>query len=138
MRISATHLQLELQPRRKVDDEDWVRVQVLLRVHGFRGDFEAWLQLGDLIRFRDDIERMHENVGQQTSASLASAEPDIEIRLESQRLGGIQGTYRFESERLDGRPTALSGAFEIDQSHLPAIRASINDLIELLGNTPAQ
>jgi len=131
--MSTPHLQLELQPRRKVDEEDWVRVQVLLQTNGFRGDFEAWLQLTDLVRFRDEIEEMYDCVGEQRSAILSSAEPDIDIRLESRRLGGIQGSYRLESERLNGEPTAISGAFELDQSHLPSLQTSVDSLVWLLG-----
>lgn len=133
MKLSTSNFHLELQPRRAVDDEDWVRLQVLLQVNGFRGDFEAWLQLNDLVRFRSEIEQMYEGVGQPAKATLASAEPDIDICLQSKRLGGISGIYRFESERLNGTPTMLSGAFEIDQSHLPGLERSVESLIWLLG-----
>lgn len=132
MKLSTAHFKLELRPSRKVDAEDWVRVHVLLTVSGFQGDLEAWLQLEDLVRFRDEIEEMHTHVGENRSATLASAEPDIDVSLNSNQLGGIEGTYRFESERLNGYPTSLSGAFELDQSFLPSLLASVDSLISRL------
>jgi hypothetical protein len=133
MKLHAQGLQIELRPRRLVDDEDWVRVQVLVEVNGFSGDFEAWLQLGDLERFANEIGAMYESAGKSSSAVLVSAEPDIQINLAMQSLGGIVGTYALESERLDGTPTVLSGAFNIDQSFLPSLRQSIYSLIADLG-----
>ena len=138
MNLSSGELTIELQPRRSVDDEDWVRVQVVVGANGFRGDFEAWLQLGDLSRFRDELEDMHQCVGQRKSAVLASAEPDIEVRLDMQPLGQIHGRYAFESERINGQPTVLSGSFEIDQSYLPRLRASVDSLIWQLGGVSTE
>ncbi len=136
VKLSAATLTIELRPRRIVDDEDWVRVQVLAGANGFRGDFEAWLQLGDLVRFSEEIEVMHPSLGQALTATLASAEPDIKTMLNTQALGGIEGTYALESERPIGTPTVLSGGFAIDQSYLPALRDSIDDLIAALAERP--
>jgi len=133
MKLHAHGLQIELRPRRLVDDEDWVRVQVLIEANGFSGNFEAWLQLGDLERFANEIDAMYESVGESSTAVLVSAEPDIRINLAMQSLGGIVGTYALESERVDGIPIVLSGAFNIDQSFLPSLRQSIYSLIADLG-----
>ncbi|MGZ8226109.1 MAG: WapI family immunity protein [Methylococcaceae bacterium] len=133
MKIHAQGLQIELCPRQLVDDEDWIRVQVLVEVNGFSGDFEAWLQLGDLERFANGIGAMYESVGKSSTAVLVSTEPDIHINLAMQSLGVIVGTYALESERLDGTPTVLSGAFNIDQSFLPSLHQSIYPLITDLG-----
>src|SRR5688500_18943057 len=119
MRISASGLHLQLQARRRADDEDWCRVQVVAQVNGFQGEFEAWLQAADLERFANAVDRMYESVGQASIATLSSAEPYIEVTLTMRQLGGIHGRYKLESERRDGAPTVLSGAFEIDQSFLP-------------------
>ncbi|WP_124948816.1 WapI family immunity protein [Sulfuriferula thiophila] len=133
MKLHAHGLHIELRPQRLVDDEDWVRVQVLVEANGFSGDFEAWLQLGDLTHFANEVGVMYESVGKSSTAVLASAEPDIIIKLEMQSLGGIVGNYSLESERPDGIPTVLSGAFNIDQSFLPSLRQSIDSLIVDLG-----
>lgn len=136
MKLATTGLTIELQPRRAVDGEGWVRVQVVLAVNGFRGDFEGWLQLVDLEHFARELDAMYRSVGRQATATLASAEPDIEVKLVMQPLGNIKGTYAFESERLSGTPTVLSGAFEIDQSYLPSMRNSVESLIVDLGGLP--
>jgi hypothetical protein len=106
---------------------------VLVETNGFVGDFEAWLQLGDLERFANEIGAMYESVEKSSTAVLVSAEPDIQINLAMQSLGGIVGTYALESERPDGIPTVLSGGFNIDQSFLPSLRQSIYSLIADLG-----
>jgi hypothetical protein len=137
MRISAEGLHLELEARRRVDDEDWVRVGVAVSVVGFDGNFEAWLQLGDLRRFCEQIELMYDSVGRPGKARLASAEPEIDIGLEMETLGGIRGAYRFESEHRRAAPTVLSGSFEMDQSHLPALAESIRELVVELGPSNA-
>jgi hypothetical protein len=105
----------------------------VLETNGFVGDFEAWLQLGDLERFANEIGAMYESVGKSSTAVLASAEPDIQINLAMQSLGGTVGTYALESERPNGIPTVLSGEFNIDQSFLPSLRQSIYSLIADLG-----
>ena len=59
-------------------------MQVLVNANGFRGDFEAWLQLSDLVQFANEVEAMYESVRELASATLASAEPGINIRLDMQ------------------------------------------------------
>lgn len=128
MNLLTRDLQIQLLPIRAADDEDWVRVQVVLVATGFTGNFEAWLQLADLERFEHELDAMYLAVGKPATAELSSAEPDIFVHLEMQPLGGILGEFSFESERLAGIPTVLQGAFEIDQSFLPGLRQSVNAL----------
>lgn len=130
MRLTAHGLRIELLHRRAADDEDWVRVQVVAAAHGFTGDFEAWLQLGDLLRFERELGLMYESVGKPGTATLASAEPDIQIELTMHPLGSIVGRYSLECE-----PNVLSGSFELDQSFLPELRQSIGELAEQLRGT---
>jgi hypothetical protein len=133
MKISCHGLTIELIPLRSFDDEGWCRVQVQAVVPGFEGNCEAWLQSADLVRFESQIGAMYESVGLPGTATLASAEPDLEVVLTMQRMGGVSGRYRLESERRDGVPTVLSGAFEMDQSFLPALQGSVGELLSDLG-----
>jgi hypothetical protein len=137
MKLSTHGLSIELLARRAVDSEDWVRVQVVVVAPGFTGDFEAWLQLNDLRRFKGQVQAMYELVGSSVTAALGCAEPDINVELQMQPLGGVLGRYRFESGRLDGGPTVLSGAFTFDQSYLPALAESIGSLMVELGSENA-
>ena len=75
---------------------------------------------------------MYASVGQSLSALLASAEPGIYVRLAMQPLGAMLGTYALESDRAEGTPTVLSGAFQIDQSFLPSLQASVETLVHEL------
>ena len=128
MNLVTQGLQIQLLPLRVADDEDWVRVQVILAATGFIGNFEAWLQHADLERFEQELGAMYLAVGQPTTAELSSAEPGILVHLEMQPLGGIVGEFSFESERPAGVPTVLKGGFAIDQSFLPELQQSVNAL----------
>ena len=132
MKLDAHGLEIELRPARVADDEGWCRVHVYAEASGFSGRFEAWLQVEDLARFRRELAAMYASVGRASTATLASAEPDIWVELTMRTLGGIAGRYELESERRDGAATMLSGAFELDQSFLPELQESVGLLIQQL------
>ena len=132
MKIRAKALELALLPAQSVDSEDWVRVRAKVDTGIFSGEFEAFLQLEDLRRFDRDIRQMHASIGTPHEAELSCFEPDIYVRLSSQRLGGVEGSYRFKPERSPGMAVQLSGTFRVDQSYLPALAASVQALIEAL------
>ncbi len=128
MKLSAHGLHIELVPVTRADSEEWARVRVIIRVSGFQGDFEAWLQSSDLQRFAKELATLYQSVGKPAIATLASAEPDIQVTLTMHALGSITGKYALESERPDGVPTVLSGAFALDQSYLPELQQSVEAL----------
>ncbi|MFA5353395.1 MAG: hypothetical protein WC291_04135 [Thermodesulfovibrionales bacterium] len=133
MKIHTDGFDLKLLPARQRDEEDWARVLISVSVTGFTGEFEAWIQVEDLRRFSVEMAHLYENAGQGGEARLVSAEPDINVHLRINQRGHIQAVYSFESERIEGVPTVLSGRFEMDQSYLPEVRRSVNELIaELL------
>ena len=134
MKLITNGLYIELLPRRTVDDEDWVRVQAIIKANGFTGDIEAWLQLDDLKRFESQINLMYQSPGVEAKATLECFEPGIHIDLEMKVLGGITGSYKFVSENLVPRFTTLSGPIELDQSYLPALAEEIRELVSELQN----
>jgi hypothetical protein len=136
MEINAQGIQLNLRALRRADTEEWTRVRVSVEVSGFRGEFEAWLQVGDLMRFADECSALYNNVGKRGCAILECAEPGIHVKLESNALRQIAGRYALESERPDGIPTFLSGSFRLDQSYLPAIEKSARRLAVEIGSAP--
>ena len=117
-----------------VDDEDWVRVWADATMGVFAGGLEAYLQLEDLRRFKREIERLHANVGVPGKAVLSGLEPFIRLDLKSDRLGAIAGTCKLEDEASRAE---LAGAFAIDQSYLPELAASIENLIDALSSSSA-
>src|SRR5262245_12759066 len=132
MNLTAGTFRVELLPRRRVDDEDWVRVQLVAQALGFAADFEAWLQLEDLRRFERELESMYSTLS--GTAELCCAEPDIRLMLTATSLGQVRGAYKFESEQRKGGATCLSGAFELDQSFLPSLATSVGSLVAELSN----
>jgi hypothetical protein len=136
MKIEAHGLYLEMVALGRADPEEgWARVQVLVSVPGFKGQFEASLQVEDLSRFAAECAHMHASVGVASEATLGSAEPDILIVLKSNPRGHVAGRYHFESQRTDGVPTALSGLFESDQAGLPALEKGARELAHELART---
>jgi hypothetical protein len=138
MKISAPGLELEVSARSPCTDEDWCWVHVIADVPGFSARLDAQLQGEDLSRFASEVGRLHESVGEPGTATLSSYERGLEVTLTMQRLGGISGRYRLESERVGGDPAVLSGPFERDQSFLPALRDDVLNLLdELKGGNEA-
>lgn len=130
--IEATGLQMKLAPYSKADAEDWAKVTLSIKCNGFRGEFVAWLQTQDVRRFGAELMTMYQSVGKPAIARLCSAEPDIDVELNMDARGHIVGNYRFESERINGTRTVLSGEFEMDQSFLPDLANQVEDLASSL------
>jgi hypothetical protein len=133
MKLFTNSFSVNLDPLRVVDEEDWVRVHVTAKADVFTGDFDAWLQLNDLVCFKTELEHMDANIGKSNSAQLVSHEPGVDITLSMQPLGQIEGSYVFENESTGRGSTKLSGSFELDQSYLPALMSSVESLILELG-----
>jgi hypothetical protein len=132
MELRTHGLEVHLDPLGQADSEGWTHVQIEVRVSGFFGRYTAQLELEDLKRFAYELASMEDGLGWESKAALCSAEPDLSIELTMNRLGQISGRYVFESERRDGVPTALTGAFEMDQSFSPSLREGCAALISQL------
>jgi hypothetical protein len=129
----ADGLALKIAAYSPAGSEDWPTVLVKSSSNGFQGEFIAWLQTEDLTRFATELSRMVTDLGQELTATLASAEPDLNIELKLDRHGRIKGRYRFESERRDaGIPTVLSGQFEMDQTYIPLLLMQVHELTKRL------
>ena len=135
MKLVASLFSLHLEPVYPVDSEDWVRVQASVGGGVFAGTFEAYLQLEDLRRFKHQAELMHAQVGSSHEAVLSCHETGIYVRLISNRLGQVEGEYKFEAE--DGSFAKLFGSFQVDQSYLPELAASMQELIASLSENVA-
>ena len=124
----ADGLALKMEAHSRAAAEDWARVLVESQSNGFHGQFIAWIQTEDLTRFANQLSRMVSDLGRELTASLVSAELDVYLELRSDRRGHINGSYRFESERREGTPTVLSGAFDMDQTYIPRLLAEVQEL----------
>jgi hypothetical protein len=137
MHLRAESLELVLSPACAVDSEGWVLVRANVNTGVFAGEFEAYLQLEDLRCFEREIGRMHASVGSPQEAVLSCCEPGVYVRIASQRLGGVEGSYCLEPERSPEQSTELTGVFRADQSYLPELAASIQALIAELERNDA-
>ena len=135
MNLHAAHFSLRLEPLRPVDSEDWVRVRASVAGSVFTGVFEAFVQLEDLQRFHGAVQHMYAEVGSPNEAVLSCREPGVYVRLLSNQIGQVEGNYTFEAE--DGSLAKLCGSFEVDQSSLPELAASIQELTALLSKNVA-
>ena len=78
---------------------------------------------------------MHAEVGAPQQAVLSCHEPGIYVSLISNRLGQVEGNYAFEAG--GGSFAKLTGCFQIDQSFLPELCATIQDLVASLSENVA-
>ena len=129
MRLRTPTFNVELTALRRPDDEDWTRVRVEIQAGGFTGDFEAWLQSGDLDAFSNQLAALYERVGQVGIATLECAEPGIYLSLSMKTMGAIDGEYKFFDERISA---ALSGSFSVDQSYIPEWRSCVDSFAQEL------
>ncbi|ABM38024.1 WapI family immunity protein [Polaromonas naphthalenivorans] len=129
MQLRTSTFRVELKALRRADDEDWARVRVEVQAGGFKGDFEAWLQVGDLDNFSKQLGALYENVGQAGIARLACAERGIVLSLSMETMGGIDGQYEFFDESTSA---VLSGGFKIDQSYIPEWRNCVESFASAL------
>ena len=127
MKLNCHRFNLAIEPRSKAGPEGWLHFLVKIQVPGFQGKFEAEMQLEDLERFKIDLKNMYDTLGEECDASLVGAEPGIYLKLKSNKLGQVYCEYEFESERFDGKPTCLSGAFEIDQTYIKPLIITVSE-----------
>jgi hypothetical protein len=132
VRLVAPALRLELLPARGADAAGFVRVRVIAGSGGFRGDFETAIQPEDLRRFEREIDALESGATRPARATLYCVEPGIDLRLDCNGPGVVDGHFALESEREGGGWTTLSGTFELDPGELPAIRTSILALLDAL------
>ncbi len=129
MELSAPTFRVKLAALCKANDEDWARVRVGVQTGGFAGDFEAWLQYGDIDSFSKQLRALYANVGQPGTARLECAERGISMILTMETLGGIDGQFTFFDENTSA---VLSGDFKIDQSYIPEWRNAVDSLLDEL------
>jgi hypothetical protein len=132
MNIVTPSFRLELSPSEPVGEGGWARVRVRVGVCGFRGDFDARIQLDDLRRFDRELEALEMEATPDARAVLTCDEAGLDVRLQAQAAGLLSGRFALESERAGGAWTTLSGTFELDQALVPDIRASLRALVGAL------
>ncbi len=111
------------------NDEGWMRCDVKVQVPGFFGEFQCWVWRVDWDCFRDELAQMVKQVGHPCSARFATTDPGIELHLNMNRKGQIEGRYVLQNFNSSGQPS-LSGVFEMDQSYLPHFLDEIRKCVQ--------
>lgn len=109
-------------------DGNWLVVRARMEAPGARVECEGpILMTSDLERFRGELASLHATLSGE--ATLASLEPNLTVRLAAQRLGQIALEVEITPEPL-GQLHRFTLDAHLDQSHLPALIASCDALLE--------
>jgi len=108
---------------RGLDDEQWIDCHVLVDVPGVHGEFDVHMLLSDLTSFRDQLVGSIDPSNWPCEVCWTSIEPGIDLRLEIDRRGRVQGVYRLGGD--DAYKVVLSGEFFLDQTYLGPLLAQV-------------
>lgn len=106
-------------------DRDLLDAQVELSSGGFRASFQIWLKVSDLVRFREHLTRLYD----QLVGSVEFSTPEDQLRL--RLVGDGRGHLVLNGTALD-RPASsnrLDFRFEIDQTDLHEALVALGDLV---------
>jgi hypothetical protein len=94
--------------------DGWVETYVDIVVKGFRGSIRAFVEIDDLVRFREQLARLHDTlVGR---AELAPSESQIMLTVEGNGHGGMSVKGTAYTEACDGNK--LEFELALDQTFL--------------------
>ena len=114
----------------ETEDFDWIKAQVHIEVGGFSGDVQIQMCVGDMIRFKEELEPVYQQLA--GKAEFKTTEDQFYIQIEADRLGHIQA----EGYLLDDLGIGNKLTFEIhyDQTLLWHTISEIDEaLFELSG-----
>ena len=98
-----------------------------IEIDGFAGDVEIYLDVSDIVRFQEELNRMNENVA--GVAEIKTLENQFYLSLEMDNLGHVEASgFLCDGERSN----KLSFEFSFDQTFLartiPEIDAALREL----------
>jgi hypothetical protein len=106
-------------------DGNWLIVRAEMRASGALIEVEGpILHIPELVRFRDELSKLNASLSR--SAELRPLEPGLHLTLTAQSLGHISADLSITPDQLTQRHTF---EFGIDQSYLPALLDSLDQLL---------
>ncbi|HXQ37443.1 MAG TPA: hypothetical protein VN843_25760 [Anaerolineales bacterium] len=115
-----------------LEGNDWVRALVQVEVGVFKGELEIDICLSDMIRFKEELEPVYENVG--GVAEFKTIEDQLFIRIEVDKLGHVQASGYLVDDFVAGNK--LSFHINYDQTLLWHTISEIDEaLFELFPST---
>jgi len=85
-RLEVTLLEVPANP--KTEGYDWTKALVQIEVGGFKGEVEIYMCVSDMIRFKEQLEPVYQNL--KGEAEFKTIEGQLYIRIEADKLGHIQ------------------------------------------------
>ena len=110
----AERVELRFNLPQAPDREGWVETFADISVGGFRGSIRLFVEIADLIRFRDQLARLHETLN--GLAELSPCEGQLLLTVQGNGGGGMKLKGHAHSEACYGN--VLQFELELDQTHL--------------------
>jgi hypothetical protein len=110
----AEHIELRFNPPKTADRDGWLETCIDIVVNGFRGSIRAFVEVVDLVRFGEQLARLHETLG--GSAERAPTEGQIMLAVEGDGRGGVSVKGFAYSEACRGNK--LEFELDLDQTFL--------------------
>lgn len=101
----------------QVDDEDWMNVNVDLKVPSFEGIFKCTIQLNEFNEFLDMLRKLNDSIGKECKCEWGNMEENVKFIFNLTKQGQMECSYYFSPDNFSLGPT-LSGHFITDQSYL--------------------
>src|SRR4029078_4539989 len=107
-RIEVTLLGPPANP--KTEGYDWIKGLVRVEVGAFRGDLEIYLCVSDMIRFKEQLEPVYQNL--KGVAEFKTIEDQLAIRVEVDRLGHVQASGYLLDDFVCGNKLYFNIAYD--------------------------
>jgi len=110
----AEHVELRFNLPKTADRDGWVETFADIVVKGFRGSLRTFVEINDLVRFRDQLAQLHETLN--GVAVLNPRERQLVLIFEGNGRGGIKVKGTAHSDACFGNK--LEFELELDQTFL--------------------
>jgi hypothetical protein len=120
-RLEVTLLGVPANP--KTEGYDWTKALVHVEVGGFKGEVEIYMCVSDMIRFKEQLEPVYQNLN--GVAEFQTIEGQLYIRIEADRLGHVQATGYLSDDLSSGNK--LEFEIQYDQTLLWHTIAEIDE-----------
>jgi hypothetical protein len=98
----------------KTEGCDWIKALVHVEVGGFKGEVEIYMCVSDMIRFKEQLEPVYQNLN--GSAEFKTIEGQLYIQIEVDKLGHVQAIGFLLDDLASGNK--LSFEIQYDQTLL--------------------
>ena len=110
-------------------DDNWLNVEVELKIGGFKGAFSASFLTEDFVNFYHEVQHLYEVL--HGTAKFHTLEGQLSFALKGNGLGGIE--VKGVAQDQIGVGNELVFGFLLDQTHLVAL---LKELIEINASFP--